>query len=581
MSSALDTVETPRQQVRAAVERTNDAAEPQQPRTAAHALLDTLRGWGIRHVFSCPGSTEAAFLTAAATRDDLDVLLTTHESVAVSMADGIGRETGRPGVAYLHANVGLTNGLSHLFSAQLAHSPVVLLTGLKQTAIQNRGGFTTAPHIRDFVRQYVKWDWQTLRAEQLAEDATRALRLAATQPQGPTWLGIAQDIAEAHVTAPVPDASKYSTPGVCRPSRTDIANAAETLSAAEKVVIVAGAQTAPCGVSDLLRLAEQLGAVVLAEDRRTAERTVVPADHPAYAGLYSVTRECVQQADVLFFAGGRCVMEFEAPTVPDIPEHCTLIHLHSDAGEVGKIYGPDIALVGEAAETLAELVTMTAAHAQDTAGHTEFRSAARDEHLRLRDRVLNAAESTVGGRLSAPAVMRELASALDDNTTVISDATTSGGALMHAMELAPAARYHSTSSGSLGWGCGFALGVHLADPSRKVVAVLGDGVFQFGAPALWTAVRYSLPVVFVVVNNEAYAAVGAAIRRYTGGLTDRERALAVDLAGPDLAAIARGYGAHGVRVTEAGQLREELAATHGRSGPTVIEVMTDPLDLGP
>lgn len=547
--------------------------------TAAHALLDTLRTWGVRHVFTCPGSTEAAFLTAAAAQDEIEILLTTHESVAVAMADGVGRETGRPGVAYLHANVGLTNGLSHLSAAQLAHSPVVLLTGLKQTAIQNRGGFTTAPHIRDFVRQYVKWDWQTLRPNALAEDTNRALRLAATEPQGPAWLGVAQDIAETEVIPGTPDASRYAISGRRRPARDELAAAAHLLTSAERVVIVAGAEVAPSGVSDLLTLAERLGAVVLAEDRRTAERSVVPADHPTYAGMYSATRECVQQADVLFFAGGRCVMEFEAPTTPDIPAHSALIHLHSDATEVGKIYGPDVALVGNAAETLRDLTELVPT--EPGTRDPGFRTAARSEHQRLRAQTLDTPDTTPEGTLTATAVVRELAATLDENTTVVSDATTTGGPLLHAMELAPQARFHTTSSGSLGWGAGFALGVHLADPNRRVIAVLGDGVFQFGLPALWTAVRYSLPVVFVVVNNQAYAAVGAAIRRYSGGLTDRERELTVNLAGPDLATIARGFGAHAARITDPGHLTEQLAAAHTRTGPTVIEVMTDPLDLGP
>lgn len=58
------------------------------------------------------------------------------------------------------------------------------------------------------------------------------------------------------------------------------------------------------------------------------------------------------------------------------------------------------------------------------------------------------------------------------------------------MESAPDAKFHTAASGSLGWGAGAALGVQLADPARRVVAVLGDGVFQFAMPALWTAARY-------------------------------------------------------------------------------------------
>ena len=65
----------------------------------AHALLDVLRDWGVRHVFCCPGSTEAAFLDATLDRPELDLVLTTAESATVAMAEGYARVTGRPAVA--------------------------------------------------------------------------------------------------------------------------------------------------------------------------------------------------------------------------------------------------------------------------------------------------------------------------------------------------------------------------------------------------------------------------------------------------------------------------------------------------
>lgn len=545
----------------------------------ADALLQVLDRWGVRHVFTCPGSTEAAFLTAATEQDAVSVMLTTHESVAVAMADGAARETGRPAVAYLHANVGLTNGLSHLAAARLARSPVVVLTGLKQFAIQNRGGFTTSPNIREFVRQYTKWDWQTITPAAVAEDVNRALRVAASAPQGPTWVGLAQDVVEGESPEELPDPRRFAVSARRRPLRDDVLAAAEMLGRSPRVAIVAGAECAPHGVPALLDLADRLGAVLLAEDRRTIERSVVPADHPAYAGMYSATRRCVRESDVLFLAGTPSPMEFEAPAEPALPAGVPTIHLHSDAAEVGKLYGVDIALVGDAEATLAELAESVPARPR-TKETTAYLLAAREEHRANREKSIGDPAGP-GDSLSVGDVMHTLATTFDAETTVVGDATTSGGALLHALERAPRARFHTTSSGSLGWGAGFALGVQLADPTRRVIAVLGDGVFQFGLPALWTATRYALPVVFVVVNNQSYAAVGAAIRRYAGGLTARERDMTVDLAGPDLAAVARGFGADAHRVTTAHDLARCIDNARGRKGPTVIEVMTDPTDLGP
>ncbi len=148
-------------------------------RPAAEALIDVLVGWGIEKIFTCPGSTEAAVLDALVDRTDIELVLTTNESVAVSMADGLARTTGRPRLAYLHANVGLSNGLANLYAAQHAYSPVVVLTGLKAAPIQARSGFTTARRMRELVSQFVKDDWQSLSTDAIAEDVNRAFSMVA------------------------------------------------------------------------------------------------------------------------------------------------------------------------------------------------------------------------------------------------------------------------------------------------------------------------------------------------------------------------------------------------------------------
>jgi hypothetical protein len=130
--------------------------EPVEPQTmssnGAEAVLETLRRWGVRRLFICPGSTEVALLDASFAYPDVELVLATHESSAVAMADGYARASGSPGVAYLHTNVGLTNGLSHLHAAQVASSPVVVPPGQKATAIHKRRAVTSSPYLRDHAR---------------------------------------------------------------------------------------------------------------------------------------------------------------------------------------------------------------------------------------------------------------------------------------------------------------------------------------------------------------------------------------------------------------------------------------------
>lgn len=568
----------------------NDVLSPagiSEPTTAegtvvADHMIDTLVAWGVRRVFSCPGSTEAAFLHAAAKRDDMDVLLTTHESIAVSMADGYGRVTGEPAVAYLHANVGLTNGLSHLYAAQLAKSPVVVLTGLKQTQIQGRDGFTTAPYIRDFVRQYSKWTWQSLRADAVVKDVARALQISSTTPQGPTWIGLSQDLVEDAAQSSGVTPPRLAVDGRVRASETAVRATAELLQLAQRPIIVAGADIAIAsvrgqGTKYLIELAERLGLPVFVEDRRGFERTVFPTSHEQFAGLYDVGRASVASADLVLFIGARCFLEFEAPTRSDIPAHAKVVHTHPDPAEVGKIHGADVAAVADSTSFLEDLL----AHIDPVGGSTPTLNClqAREEQIATKDGAVSFTFDDA--RLPTVAqVMGALADNLDANSIVVGDATTSGKALIHAVE-GTEATLHTTSSGSLGWGTGAAMGIKLAKPDSRVIAVCGDGAFQFGLQGLWTAARYQIAVTYVVVNNEAYAAVGAAISRYTGGLSVKEREIAVDLGGPSLADVARGFGVQATRVEGISGLIAELQASRDATGPVVLEIMTDPLDLGP
>ncbi|GIH15338.1 thiamine pyrophosphate-binding protein [Rugosimonospora africana] len=537
-------------------------------RTVAGALLDLVADWGVNRLFTCPGSTEAAVLDAMVDRDDLDLVLTTHEGVTVSMADGLARATGAPSLAYLHANVGLSNGLANLYAAQLAYSPVVVLNGLKPATIQARSGFTTARRTRDLVGQFVKDDWQSLTSDTVVEDVNRAFTLAVAEPAGPVWVGLSQDLLDRPADAPQPNVSAHRVDTRVAPSRAALDSAARLLRQAQAPVLIAGSEVGRAGaVPAMVALAQRLGAPVFMEERRSFERPGFPTGHPNYRGDYDVNHPLVQQADVLFFVGGRVFHEFEPAKRPSLPPGATVVHSHPDAQQIGRIYGVDAGLVGDprlVLEALAELLGVDADRpAPPPVPAAEVPPADPDaRYLRPVDAVLAVTEALSG-------------------STLVGDVTTAGGLLQRYADKPTGESFFVSSSGSLGWGMGAALGVQLGQPGRHVAAILGDGVFQFGVPALWTAAYYRIPVTFVVLNNQRYAAVGAALRRFGGRAVQTHEYPGTDLAGPRIAEVSTGFGVPGVRVTGLADLRDELRSARSADGPALIEVMTDPDDFGP
>lgn len=179
----------------------------------------------------------------------------------------------------------------------------------------------------------------------------------------------------------------------------------------------------------------------------------------------------------------------------------------------------------------------------------------------------------IPGHVGLGPVAAAIAEAIDPTATVILDATTASVPLLNALTHRPDG-IHSSISGSLGWGMGAALGAALARPEQPVVALLGDGVFQFGLPALWTAARYRLPVTFVVLNNRAYGAVASALNRFGGAASAGGVWPGTDIGGPDLAAVAGGFGLTTRRVTGAAGLAEALRAAQAAPDPELLEVST-------
>ena len=537
--------------------------------TVADALLDVVTGWGVDKIFSCPGSTEAAVLDAIMDRDDVELVLTTHEATAVSMADGLSRATRAPSVAYLHANGGLTNGLANLCAAQLAYSPVVLLNGMKPRSIQGRAGFTTARSMRDFVSQYVKSDWQSLSSEAIPEDVNRAFRTAVTEPAGPVWVGLSQDLLEGQSEIAPPDVDRFAFDSRTVPSDAAVSAAAELISAARRPVFVAGSEVARAGgVDDLVKLSELLGAAVLHEDRRSLERPGFPTDHPHFRGQYEPNHPVVRAADLLVFLGARLFNEFEPPKVSQMPPGVPVIHSHTDPQHVAAIHGVDVGLVGDQLLLLQALTARLA-------------GAPGPRDVPAGGPTADRAEPAEG---TSPLKAMDVVDALTESlrgAVLVGDATTAGGVLQQRAHQHTGEDYFVSTSGSLGWGMGAALGIKLGLPERRVAAVLGDGVFQFGVQALWTAARRNIPVTYVVINNQRYAAVGAALQRYGGRAAQRGEYPGTDIAGVDIAQVSTGFGVPGQRVHTLAELREALDAARGVDHPVLVEVMTDTAQLAP
>ncbi|TQS45439.1 thiamine pyrophosphate-binding protein [Cryptosporangium phraense] len=537
------------------------------------ALLEIVRSEGVRHVFGNPGTTELPFLEALVDAPDLPYVLGLQEGSVVAMADGYARATGRTAFVNLHVAAGLANGLIGLLNASRSRTPMVVLAGQQdqrhlQADPMLAGDLVglASPAVKSAVEVHQPYDLPVL--------LRRAFALARRTPSGPVFVSVPMDVLSSSSSVDVPAVSRVSAPG----ASSDVSSAVRILAEATSPVIVAGDGVGRDGVVPaLVSLAERLGAPVWSQPM--FDGVDFPGSHPLYAGMLPPRHEAIRAEleahDVVVIVGCHAFMPHHWTPGSPIPDGCAVVQLDADPAEIGRNFPVAAGLAGALGATLAAVEEALAGEVRpSTAAAVEARVAAIGGRIsEKRAAVERAARDRYGpAPLDPPAAMHAVASGLPDDAVVVEEAITAGLALRTVLRLDRPRSYVHTIGGGLGWGVGAAIGTRLGDPSRPVVAVLGDGCTMFGLQGLWSAVRYRVPVTFVVVNNGEYRTLKETLDGLAGPSAAAGTYVGLDLPGLDWQAGAKLFGMASTRVAHTEELRALVAGAGDRTEPLLVEV---------
>lgn len=545
----------------------------------AHKLIDVLARSGVGTVFGLPGSTEASLLVALRDRTDVRYVLGLHEGAVVSMADGYARVTGRPGVAGLHTTVGTLNGASQMYNASRDGSPVVVTVAHKDRTVLSESGFCAHPYLPEAVQAYTKWSHQTLTAAELGCDLWRALHVAMTAPTGPTFLAVPEDMLRAEVPAGAPEPAVQNTalwPAAQQapPGESECATAAALLAAARWPVIVAGSAARGCA-AELGELADRLSAPLVCTDFTDLSDLPFPTADDRYLGLYGEERAVLDDCDVLLAVGARVSFPFSAARHPSYPPGARLIHVHPDPAEIGRRLPTDAGLACSPAAFLRavseRLRRPGLAEEVETAAaaRTARLAALRSERGERREQERAAGEASP---MPVDLVAAELNEVLPPDAVIVDEGVRSSLRLLRHLEVGGGQTLLRSSGGALGWGVPAAVGASIGCPQRPVVALVGDGSYQFSVQAIWTAVQQHAQLTVVVLDNGGYLAVKQAIGGYLGIRTDLPVHPGTQLPGIDHAGIAAGYGASGARAEGRGEVAAAVKSALAAGGVHVVVV---------
>lgn len=523
-------------------------------RTGGEWVVEALRAEGVRVVFGIPGVHNLAVYDALLRQEAITHVLARHEAGAAFMADGYARAAGEPGVVLVTTGPGATNALTPLAESYAGSVPVVLIMSdiVSDLVGRDLGALHEVPNQIDCFKPVARWAEALTDARAIPTTVSGAFDLLRTGRPGPIAISIPNDFLTARVEGP-PASGGHGRRPPCHVS--EIQEAAKLLLAARKPLIITGGGVISAGAAaELTAVARRLDAPVIAtvmgrgalDERDRLFHSVLP-DRRA-------TADALRASDVIFAAGTKFGHRSAEKLNVQLSPGQVLIHLDLDASVINRVFKAQLGIVGDAKDGLARLVAALGPGRAATAWDWTWLA-------RLR------ADTSPRYTPELARLIAMLRQALPDEAIVVNDQT----GLTYWMEwkfpvVAPRTFLYPVGSAVLGYAVPAAIGAKIARPDRPVIAVAGDGGFMYSVNELATAVKYRLPVVFLIVNDSRFGAIKWLQEKFYEGRWGE-----ADLANPDFPALAKAFGARGERVT-ADTLPAALAGAFAADGPTVLEL---------
>jgi benzoylformate decarboxylase len=527
----------------------HDLSAKERPGTVRDATIRLLRELGLTTVFGNPGSTELPFFRNWPA--DFRYILGLQEASVVAMADGYAQATRNAAFVNLHSAVGVGHALGSIFTAYRNQTPLVITAGQQARAMLPDEPYLWATQATEFPKPYVKWSCEPARAQDVPAALGRAYYLAMQKPCGPTFVSI-----------PVDDWDVETEPVAARqvsfnfaPDPLALQQIADALNRSRRPALIVGASVDRDGAWDqALKLAERTRAAVWASPM--SGRGSFPEDHPLFAGFLPPVRRLLAAKltsyDVVVILGAPIFTYHVQSDGPFVPAGVQLFQIIDD---------PDAAAwapVGTSLLSTLHLGLMRLLELIETSARPAPPPLVRPP---LPDQL---------DPIPPAFVLHTIAQVMPDDAVIVEEAPSHRNDLHDYLPIRHSNSFYTGASGGLGYSLPAAVGIALALSTRRIIGLLGDGSSMYSVQGLWTAVQHRLPITFVILNNQEYAALKSFSR-----LFNTTKFTGVDLPGIDICAIARGYGCETLRVDKASDLASALTQSFASSGPIVIDVIVD------
>ncbi len=527
---------------------------------ASDLMIRALEQEGVRYIFGIPGE-ENLDLLESLRHSSIRLIVTRHEQGAGFMAATVGRLTGRTGVALSTLGPGATNFMTPAAYAQLGAMPMLMITGQKPIKTSKQGHFQIVDVV-EMMGPVTKFAHQIVHGGNIPSRVREAFRIAEQERPGAVHLELPEDIA-AEETG---DDFLFPIEQIRRPAAEEkaVAIAVQRIEEARRPLLLIGAGANRTMTSRMLQrfvdktqivfFTTQMGKGVLDERSELCLGTAALSDH-------DYLHRAADSADLIINVGHDVVEKppffMHAAGGPEV------IHVNYSPAEVDPVYFPRYQVIGDVANAIWQMgERITHQSHWETACFLD----AKQSHAPL----LQARSNSDRFPLKPQRLVRDVRAAVPEDGIIALD---NGMYKIWFARNYPAYQPNTVlldnALATMGAGLPSAMAAALVCPSRRVVAICGDGGFMMNSQELETAVRMKLDLVVLVLRDDGYGMIKW--KQEALGLAD----FGLDFGNPDFVQYARAYGVAGSRVEKTEDFLPQLKAALDAGGVHLIEVPVD------